>query len=63
MHSYSLRSIRNKTFYSKHANTQKYRNWLTNSGVDLWQDIPLEMKKMPYKSFAEKYKQDIIKSY
>ena len=37
MHSYNLRSVRNKTFYSKSAKTSKYRNWLTNSDVDLWQ--------------------------
>ena len=63
MHSYNLRSIRNKTFYSKSANTAKYRSWLTNSGVNLWQGISSEMKKLPYKSFADKYKQNIIDSY
>ena len=63
MHNYNLRSIQNKTFYSKTTKTAKYRNWLTNSGVDLWQSVTSEMKKLPYKNFAEKYKQNIVESY
>ena len=51
MHSYNLRSIQNKTFYTKSTNTAKYRNWLTNSGVNLWKNISSEMKTLPYKSF------------
>ena len=63
MHSYNLRSIRNKTFYTKSTNTLKYKNWLTNSGVDLWKGVSSELKKLPYKSFANKYKQNIIEAY
>ena len=63
MHSYNLRSIRKKTFYSKATNTTKYKNWLTNSGVNLWQGVSSEMKALLYKSFANKNKQNIIESY
>ena len=63
MHSYNLRSIRNKTFYTKHVNTNKYKNWLTNSGVNLWEKIDPEMKKLSYKVFAKKYKEYIVDSY
>ena len=63
MHSYNLRSAKQKNFYTKPTNTAKYRNWLTNSGVTLWQNIPSEMKKLSYKNFAKKYKQNIIELY
>ena len=63
MHSHNLRSIKNKTFYTKHTNTAKYKNWLTNSGVELWKNIAPEMKKLPFKSFSAKCKQNIIDSY
>ena len=63
MHSYNLRSIRNKTFYTKSTKTIKYRNWLTNAGVNLWKDITSEMKMLPYKSFSNSYKKNIVESY
>jgi hypothetical protein len=63
MHNYNLRSIKNKTFYTKSTNTKRYKNWLTNSGVELWKNIAPELKNLPYKSFAQKYKEIIIKSY
>ena len=63
MHSYNLRSIKTKTFHTKFTNTSKYKNWLTNSGVELWKNITPEMKELTYKSFAAKYKQNIIDSY
>ena len=63
MHSHNLRSIKNKTFYTKRTNTMKYKNWLTNSGVELWKNVTPEMKALPFKSFSSKYKQNIIDSY
>ena len=63
MHSYNLRSIKNKTFFTKFTNTAKYKNWLTNSGVELWKNISPEMKKLPLKSFESEYKKNIIGSY
>ena len=66
MHNYPLRSIKKDTFYAKPVNsikTAKYRNWLTNSGVELWQKLNFEMKNLPYKSFAKQYKKDILDSY
>ena len=63
MHSYNLRSVKQKTFYTKATNTAKYKNWLTNSGVTLWQSIPTDMKKLSYKNFANKFKQNVIESY
>ena len=63
IYGYNLRSISNKTFYTKYVNTTKYKSWLTNSGVELWKNITPEMKKLPYKSFSTKYKQNIIESY
>ena len=63
MHSYNLRSIHNKTFYSKTSKTKKYRQWITNSGVDLWQNIPAELKLLPLKTFSKQYKNTIIEAY
>ena len=63
MHRYNLRSVKNKTFYTKQTNTSKYNNWLTNSGVRLWGTISSEMKELCLKTFSNKYKQFIIESY
>ena len=63
MHNYNLRSIKNKTFFTKSTNTDKYRKWLTNSGVELWRKMNSEMKNLPYKSFAKRYKREILDSY
>ena len=66
MHRYKLRSIKSKTFHSKAAKktkTVKYRNWITNSGVDVWNDIPAHFKNLGYKPFAKKFKTSIIDSY
>ena len=64
MHNHPLRSITNTTFYPKSTNTSKYRNWLTNDGVELWtKKIHSDLKKLPYKSFANKYKREILDSY
>jgi hypothetical protein len=63
MHSYNLRSINRKTFYAKPTNTTQYKNWVTNSGVRLWEGISAELKVLPYKSFTKKYKQHIVESY
>ena len=63
MHNYNLRSIKNKTFYTKSTNTAKYRKWLTNSGVELWKTITPELKNLSYKCFSQKYKQNIVDSY
>ena len=63
MHNYNLRSINRKTFYTKSANTTKYKNWVTNSGIRLWEEISPALKKLPYKNFAKSYKQQILESY
>ena len=63
MHNYPLRSIRNKAFYPKSTNTAKYQNWLTNAGVELWWDLDPGIKNLPYKSFAQKYKQNLLDTY
>ena len=63
MHPYNLRSIRKQAFYSKLTKTAKYRNWITNSGISLWKDIPSNVKDLSYKSFAKKYKTMIVDSY
>ena len=63
MHKYNLRSIKNKTFYSKASKTKKYRQWITNSGVDLWQKIPAELKTLSLNAFSKQYKDTIVDAY
>ena len=63
MHNYSLRSIKKNTFYSKSVAIAKYKSWLTNAGVDLWKTISSELKDLPLKPFARKYKQQILNDY
>ena len=63
MHDYKLRSVKKQTFYSKLTKTAKYREWITNSGTELWKGISPDVKNLPYKSFAKKYKSLIVDSY
>ena len=63
MLNFKLRSVKTKTFFTKSTNTEKYRNWLTNSGVQLWKDLNPELKSLPYKRFAKQFKNDILVSY
>ena len=60
MHSYNLRSIKSKTFFTKRTNTTQYQNWLTNSGVQLWKKLSPELKSLPYKSLSKKYKASLL---
>ena len=63
MLNFKLRSVKTKTFFTKSTNTEKYRNWLTNSGIQLWKDLNPELKSLPYKRFAKQFKNDILVSY
>ena len=63
MHSYSLRSIKTKVFYTKSANTKQYKSWITHAGVELWSAINPSLKELSLKTFSFQFRKDLIDSY
>ena len=63
MHSYNLRSIKTKVFYTKNANTKQYKSWITHAGVELWSVIEPNIKQLSLKTFSFQYRKNIIESY
>ena len=63
MHTYNLRSVKSKVFYSKFARSNQYKSWVTHAGVDLWSKIDTSLKELSLKSFSLQFKKDIINSY
>ena len=63
MQSHPLRSININPFYAKPTNTAKYRKWLTNYGIELWNNFDPELKKLSYKCFSVRYKTNLLDLY
>ena len=63
MHTYQLRSVKNKVFYTKTASTKQYKSWVSHAGVELWSKIDPSIKELSFKSFSLQLKKDWINEY
>ena len=63
MHSYQLRSVKTKVFYTKSARSKQYKSWVTHAGVELMSQIDSSLKDLSLKSFSLQLKKDIINNY
>ena len=63
MHTYQLRSVKNKVFYTKTASTKQYKSWVSHAGVELWSKIDPSIKELSFKSLSLQLKKDWINEY
>ena len=63
VHRYPTSSSRNRVFVKPITNKAIYRNWISSTGISLWEKIDHPLKKTSYLSFKKAYRNHIIDSY
>ena len=57
-----LRSTSANPFIVNYTKTTAYRKWITNAGIDLWNEINPDLRSLPYPLFKSKYKKYLLDS-
>ena len=60
---FNLRSTVSNPFIKQRANTNAYKRWLINHGLDVWEKIDQKTKNLSYFSFKYEVKTKILKEY
>ena len=63
VHRYPTSSSRKRVFVKPLTNKAIYRNWISSTGISLWEKIDPALKKMSYLSFKKAYRSHIIDCY
>ena len=63
VHRYPTSSSRNRVFYRNRTITASYQNWISTSGIDLWQNIDMALKDKNFHEFKKSYRKTLIESY
>ena len=63
VHRYPTSCSRNRVFYRHIALTASYRNWISSSGITLWETIDSNLRNQTYHSFSSNYRTFLVGSY
>ena len=63
IHSYPTSSSRKRIFYQKLTKTEKYKNWISSSGISLWENIEDHLRAMSFYNFKNAYRKKLVDSY
>ena len=63
LHRYPTSSSRNRVFSKPTARKAIYRNWISSTGITLWEKVDPLLKKHSYVSFKKAYRVHIMDNY
>ena len=63
LHRYPTSSSRKRVFYKPKANKAIYNNWISSTGIRLWETIDPKLKILSYNAFKKAYRSQIIDNY
>ena len=63
IHRYPTSSSRKRVFVKPKTNKSVYRNWISSTGITLWESIDPKLKTMSYNTFKKSYRSFIIDNY
>ena len=63
IHRYPTSSSRKRVFVTPKTNKSIYRNWISSTGITLWESIDPKLKNMSYNAFKKSYRSFIIDNY
>ena len=63
VHRYPTSSSRRRVFFSKLTKSDKYKNWISTSGINVWENIENELRDMSFYNFKKEYRKKLIDSY
>ena len=63
LHRYPTSSSRNRVFSKPIARKAIYRNWISSTGITLWEKVDPLLKKHSYVSFKKAYRVHIMDNY
>ena len=63
VHRYPTSSSRNRVFVKPMAQKSIYSNWISSTGITLWENINPELKTLNYVPFKKSFKKHLIDSY
>ena len=63
IHRYPTSSSRKRVFVKPKANKSNYKNWITSTGIALWETIDPGFKKQTYAAFKKSYRSYLIDNY
>ena len=63
LHRYPTSSSRNRVFAKPIAQKSAYNNWISTTGITLWENISPEQKNLNFVPFKKSYRKYLIDSY
>ena len=63
VHRYPTSSSRNRVFVKPLAKKSAYNNWMSSTGITLWESIDPALKKLSFLPFKKSYRKHVIDSY
>ena len=63
IHRYPTSSSRKRVFVRPKANKSAYSNWISSTGISLWESIGPKLKKLSHFAFKKAYKSHILDNY
>ena len=63
IHRYPTSSSRNRVYYQKLTKTETSKNWISSSGITLWENTDTELRNKSFYEFKKNYRRKLIDSY
>ena len=63
VHTYPTSISRKRVFVKPKAKKSTYRNWISSTGITLWESIDPNLKKMSFAAFKKSYRAHLVDNY
>ena len=63
IHDHNTRQKAKKDFFHTYVRTKWGKNMLQHRGLNLWKDVPMEMKNLTFSKFKKSCKINVLKKY
>ena len=63
IHRYPTSSSRKRVFVKPIANKALYSNWISSTGITIWESIDPKLKKLNYSAFKKSYRSHLLENY
>ena len=63
VHRYPTSSSRNRVYYQNRSLTASYQNWISTSGIRVWESIPTTLRNKNFYEFRKAYRDSLISMY
>ena len=63
VHRYPTSSVKSRVFFQHKTKALPYHNWISTTGISLWQSIDPSLKKLDFRNFSKLYRKNLIDRY